>query len=347
MNYKNKYNSRPIRRKKNKKFPIFIITLLIIVGFTYIQYRNAIYSPIDKNANKEISFQVKQGQSVKDIASALKENNLIKSKNAFYFYTKFNKLGEKILAGRFYLKQNMNIPAIIEGLSNPYTVEKIITIQEGLTIKDIDKKLAEMDLIQSGELINEAKNFTGWEYYNFLNQDELKDLEIPIEGFLYPDTYYIDANEFQTHDIIYLALDNFESKISQLDFAEKNINQIITMASIIETEVFGETDRKIVSGILWKRLENGWPIGADATLLYITQDRDITYQDLQIDSPYNTRKNIGLPPGPISNPSLESIKASLNPTSSEYWFYLNRQDTGETIYGRTNEEHNANKAKYL
>jgi UPF0755 protein len=119
------------------------------------------------------------------------------------------------------------------------------------------------------------------------------------------------------------------------------------MASIIENEVFGKDNREIVSGILWKRLDSGWKLDADSTLLYITKDRKITAEDLQLDSPYNTRKNGGLPPGPICNPSVESIVAAMFPKESNYWFYLTTSDTGEVIYAETNDQQNANKAKYL
>jgi len=119
------------------------------------------------------------------------------------------------------------------------------------------------------------------------------------------------------------------------------------MASIIENEVFGAENRKIVSGILWKRFENSWPLGADITLLYTKEDRKITAEDLASDSPYNTRKLQGLPPGPISNPSLESIEAAMFPKESSYWFYLTDPDNGEVIYAKSNEEHNQNRAKYL
>jgi UPF0755 protein len=119
------------------------------------------------------------------------------------------------------------------------------------------------------------------------------------------------------------------------------------MASIIEREVLSLKDKKIVSGLLWKRYSSGWLIDADAALLYLKNDNIITRADLDSDSPYNIRKFKGLPPTPIANPGLASIEAALNPTDSAYWFYLTTLDTGEVIYARTNDEHNQNKFKYL
>jgi UPF0755 protein len=118
------------------------------------------------------------------------------------------------------------------------------------------------------------------------------------------------------------------------------------MASIFEDEVFGSENRKMVSGILWKRLDNNWPLGADATLLYGKKNNIITVEDLNTDSPYNTRKNQGLPPGPICSPSVSSIEAAMFPKESPYWFYLTDKD-GNVIYASSNEEHNQNRAKYL
>ena len=103
----------------------------------------------------------------------------------------------------------------------------------------------------------------------------------------------------------------------------------------------------MVAGLLWKRLENNWLLGADITSIYIKDDRNITASDLESDSPYNTRKNLGLPPGPVSNPSIEAINATLNPIETPYWFYLTTLDTGEVIYSETNDEHNLNRARYL
>jgi UPF0755 protein len=119
------------------------------------------------------------------------------------------------------------------------------------------------------------------------------------------------------------------------------------MASIVEKEVNTATDRPIVAGILWKRLDSHWQLGADATLLYLKNDNTINYQDLQENSPYNTRKNQGLPPGPICNPGLKSIEAALNPQSSAYFYYLTDPASGSVVYAATNDEQNANKAKYL
>lgn len=339
-------------KKSNKIIRIIPLIAVIIgslTGLAYFQYKAYINTPVDKTDNTPVSVQIQKGETSKEIGKDLEENELIKSDLAFYLYIKFNKLDKDIIAGRFLLNKTMTIPQIITTISDPSQAEYIITIQEGLTIKDIDKKLVELELIKSGEFIKSAKDFNGWEYYPFLEQEILQTLEIPIEGYLYPDTYFLDPQDFKPHDLIYLAIDNFEQKTKELlpKISRHSINEIITMASIIENEVIEEKDREIVSGILWKRLENDWTLGADATLLYVTDDRIISQEDLAIDSPYNLRKYKGLPPGPICNPSLESISVAMYPKETPYWFYLTVPKTEEVIYSITNEEHNLNKEKYL
>lgn len=334
-------------RKTKNWLVITLGVLIILVALVYVKYNSYINDPVDEADNTDISFQIKKGQTAKEIGKELEEKGLIKSSTAFYFYTKTNQLGEGILAGRFLLKRSMAVPEIVNSISDAKQAEFVITIQEGIRIKDIDDKLVELSLIEPGEFVAAVKSFDGWQYYSFLDKNTLQTLIMPLEGYLYPDTYFLDPGSFEAKDLIYLALDNFEAKTKDLSKNGKyNFHQIVTMASILEQEVRGSTDQKTVAGILWKRLESGWTIGADATLLYLSDDRKITSEDLQADSPYNTRKNQGLPPGPIGNPGITTIKAALSPTASDYWFYLTTP-SGEVIYSKTNEEHNLNREKYL
>jgi len=344
-----------MRRHRNIKRKILKISIVVVLVllFGYFKYNSSIYTPIDDTDTTKISIQIKKGESVKEIAQTLNDKELIRSKTSFYLYVKKHSLGEKIIAGRFILNKSMNVPEILENLQNINSAQYVITIQEGLRIVDIEEKLIDLNLIKEGEFTKAVKEFKGWQYYTFLNKETLSKLELPLEGYIYPDTYFLDPQDFKADDLIYLALDNFEKKWLEIsknkggELKNYTVSEVVTMASIIENEVFGNKNREIVSGILWKRLENEWAIGADATLLYITPDRKITKSDLEIDSPYNTRKFKGLPPGPISNPSVESLNAAIHPQDSEYWFYLTTLDTGEVIYAKSNEEHNENKREHL
>lgn len=339
--------------KNMRAFFGLLVGTVVIFGLFYWQYQHDLSTPIDPLDSNPVSFQIKKGETAREIAKNLAEKELIKSSFNFYTYVKYNDLAEKILAGRFQLKKSMTIKEIAASLTDPAQAQTIITIQEGLRARDIDSKLVELGLIENGAFLEKASNFDGWQYYDFLDRSAMEKLEIPVEGYLYPDTYFLNPADFEAHDLIYLAIDNFEQKTGDLrmwglpKIKNRTFQEIITMASIVENEVFGFEDRKIVAGILWKRLDSGWRLDADATLLYTKEDRKITTADLESDSPYNTRKFAGLPPGPISNPSLESIDATMFPTATDYWFYLTTPDTGEVIYAKTNEEQNLNRAKYL
>lgn len=338
------------RKKKSTKPFVLIAIILIVIPLTlFAKYQRDIKIPADPSDDSVIYFQIERGASIKSIGQDLEEEGIIKSSRSFRVYIKRNEPDLKILAGRFPLKKSMTVPSIIKTISKPSKAEFAITIQEGLMIRDIDKRLVEMELTSPGEFKAAVKNFEDWERYDFLNRETLSKLDLPLEGYIYPDTYFLDPADFHPSELIYKALNNFEKKFASVrnEIKDKTYHEIITMASIVETEVFGEEDRKLVAGILWKRLRNNWRLDADATLLYIKDDRVITSADLQSDSPYNTRKFHGLPPGPVSNPSLESIKATITPIESEYWFYLNATKTGETIFAKTNDEHNRNRAIYL
>ncbi|MFA4891610.1 MAG: endolytic transglycosylase MltG [Candidatus Gracilibacteria bacterium] len=333
--------------QKRKLYLIGVLGVVIaVLVFNIARYCNGISSPLDPENTEEISILVHQGDSVRQIADTLEEKEIIKSAWAFYWYVRLHDLDTTIISGRFLLSPSMTVPEILAKISNPAESEAILTIQEGLRIRDIDKRLHEMELIQEGEFLAAVRNFSGYEYYPFLDKKNLEKLDLPLEGYLYPDTYFLDPIDFKPESVIFKALDNFETKISpyleKIAASTRSLHEVITMASIVEKEISAITDRPIIAGILWKRLDSDWRLDADATLLYQKDTNKITTEDLQSPSPYNTRKSKGLPPGPIGNPSLNAIQAALNPQTSQYWFYLSAKN-GETIYATTNEEHEQNK----
>lgn len=331
-------------KRKTPIKKVVLSSIIIVLIFSTIYYHNQTSFTLDDTNPKTISFNVEKGESIGSIAKTLEELNLIKSAQFFETYTQLHKYDRKIMAGNFLLNTSMNVQEIAQTLTQkPDQAEISFTILEGVRIRDIDADLSKIDLIQPGQFIEATKNFN-YQDFPFIKQNNLN---LPLEGYIYPDTYFINSKNFHPDQLITKALNNFQTKTAHLNLDPEELHQKLTMASIIENEVFGYQDRQIVAGIFYKRLENNWRLDADASLLYITDDRSITQSDLQIDSPYNTRKNLGIPPGPISNPSIEAIEAALNPKESPYWFYLTTLDTGEVIYSKSNEEHNLNRAKHL
>lgn len=331
----------------NKLFAFVVLTL--VIGGFYVH--NGIYNPVDSSESESISISIKKGSTASDVAELLKENDLIKNENLFYGYVRFFGSDSGIIAGRYDLNKTMNVPDILEQISEIGSSEETVTIQEGLTIAQIDDKLFEMELITDDEFENAVRGFVSYDDYWFLDREKIADLDLPLEGYLYPDTYQVDIVDFDANMLIDKMLHNFDTKFANLraefETQSKSMHDIITMASILQREVRTSQDFELVSGILWKRLESNWHIGADATILYITRKNTINATDLKLDDPYNTRLHVGMPPGPISNPDISHIKASMNPEDSEYWYYLTTLDTGEVKYARDNDEHNVNKVKYL
>lgn len=345
--------SHSARRPKKKNFAFaLLILLLAVAGFLWYgnsRYQYLISTPVDPADSTNTSFIIKKGESTNDISADLKSKNLILDESTFKQYLKNSQLDRKIVAGRFLLNKSLTIPNIAEIITDSSKSQFVITIPEGSTIKDIDEKLVALDVIKSSEFVQAAKNFTDYDKYTFLDKEKIAALPHPLEGFLFPDTYFMDPQNFKSEDLIQLMLENFQKKLGDniTPTGERSIFEIITMASLVEKEVRTPHDLPIVSGILWKRLDNGWFLGADASLLYLKDDRIIDYSRLQEDSPYNLRNHLGLPPGPINNPGLKSIAATLNPEDSPYFYYLTKPGSGEVVYAKTNDEHNANKARYL
>lgn len=337
------------------KIVIVLITVAAIGYFTFTWYDSSRYqyfleTPVDPLNNEDASIIIRQGETVKDISQKLKDYGLILDQGTFEKYVKQNDLDQTLYAGRYLLNQSLTIPEIVEKMSSKTSSEVVVTIPEGYTIQKIDKKLADLGLITAGEFIQVTKNFDAYEEYPFLEEAKIRNLTYPLEGFLFPDTYFVSSSNFDAKNFMYRLLNTFNTKVVskfQEQEREYTLFETITMASIVEHEVNQDKDRPVVAGILWKRLQEDWQLGADATLLYLKENREINYNDLKDDSPYNTRKFKGLPPGPIGNPSLKSIIAALEPEKTPYYYYLHRADNGQIVYARTNEEHNQNRRKYL
>ncbi len=340
------------RDKKSSHLKYIILAIVLIAAYWWYQesrYEYFINTPVDLTDSENITFIIKDGENTTMVAEKLLEKDLILNKNAFKKYAKSSGNDTKLIAGRFVLQRSQTIPLIVETITNPRRSEEVITIPEGSTVVDIDNIITGKQLINKNDFITAVNKFDNYENYDFLDREKMENLIHPLEGYLFPDTYFVDPINFYSENLIQLMLQNFENKLADELSKEhqRDFNDIIIMASIVEKEVRTSDDIPIVADILWKRLDNNWLLGADATLLYLADDRNLDYYDLQENTPYNTRINPGLPPGPICNPGLKHIMATISPEESDYWYYLTTLDTGEVIYAQTNDQHNQNKRKYL
>lgn len=321
-----------MRRKNNRKWIFFLrlFIVLLLIGYLFLSW---MLKPVAKKSSERIAFIVAQNQTLQEIGRSLEEKGLIRSSPFFSLYTRIYGLDRKIRAGRYQLASTLSLPEIARTLADPSRAELSVTFPEGFTIDDMDEKLTSMGLIAHGDFSTCAKTC------NFGVTS--------LEGYLFPDTYFVFQHNFSEKELISRMLKNFEKKLSselrtEIEKQGKKLNDIVTMASIIEKEVHTEEDYAIVSGILWKRLAANWPLGADATLLYEKKEKFIRPEDLESNSLYNTRRFPGLTPTPISNPGLKTLRAAIFPKESDFWFYLTTAE-GKVIYSRTNEEHNQNK----
>lgn len=296
------------------------------------------------------TFVVSKGQGVNTISQNLSTAKLIRSK--FVFETWLWAKGDegKIVAGVYILPGHVSIRQLVNILLlGPESSQRSLTFLEGWDRSDMKSYLDKQGLAGQS-FLDLTKKQTAWEDdYDFLSDAPVS---ASLEGYLFPDTYYID-DQTTTETIIRKTLNNFDKKVSEdlrraIAQQGKTIFEVITLASIIEKEVPQSADKKMIADIFLKRLDANIGLQSDATINFITGKGLVqpTAEDLKIDSPYNTYKHRGLPPGPISNPGLDSIKAVISPTSNPYYYFLTTKE-GKVIYARTYEEHLANKKKYL
>lgn len=297
-------------------------------------------------------FTIQEGDSAQKVWQQLKEQGYTKRTLPWRYYAWRENAAEKIQAGSYRLEVGEKVRDVIQRFKAGEALpdELTVTFPEGFTLPQIADRVAARGIGTSEEYILSAQAEEFIENNAFLSA-------IPsgrdLEGYLFPDTYRFHGDDTAV-DIIERQLKTFELKAlpalqeDALQQSGRTLDEIIIMASIIEREVISDKDMALVSGVLWKRVDEGIGMDADATVRYALNkwDKGLTVQDLAIDSPYNTRKYRGLPPGPISNPGLRAIQAAVNPEQSQYYYYLSTPE-GETIFSKTNDEHNANKAKYL
>lgn len=313
---------------------VFIIIIFIISGF-FLYFQEGVLPVNSKNTSSKV-FVIQKGDRVSQIAKNLERDELIRNKIVFYLVVKQLGIENTLQAGDFRLSSSMNAYEIARSLTKG-TLDVWITIVEGLRKEEI------------AHLFSTELGFPESEF-----------LKSAREGYLFPDTYLIPRDA--TIDVVMKILkDNFNRKYTQelRDQAiKKNLSddQIITFAALVEREAKFDTDRKLVAAIIYKRFKNDWPLQTDATIQYALGYQPIektwwkkvlSADDVQIESPYNTYKNLGLPPTAIGNPGLASIKAVVSADeSTPYWYYLSDKE-GVMHYAKTLDEHNENIVKYL
>ena len=319
---------------------VYFLVLSTAVASGYFWLVSA-QKPIDNADSQSIVFVVSQGQTSESIAKKLISQNLIKSEIAFKYVLAKEGLSRKLQAGSFRLSKNMSSTEIAHSLTKG-SLDTWIKVIEGTRreemAQDIEKQLRQEKISFDSQI--------------FLDLTQEK------EGYLFPDSYLIPVASSE-QNIVAILESTLLAKLTQDvrdDILEsgRTVNQVVTMASLIEREARTDVSRKIVSGILWNRVDGDWALGVDATLQFIKgyDKQNQTWWpeplavDKEIDSPYNTYKYPGLPPAPISSFSESSLMAAIYSTPSDYWFYIT-DPQGNMRYATTLQEHNDNVQKYL
>ncbi len=304
---------------------LFICVLLFLFFKIFFQ--------TPSNFKPDSTIRVESGQSVQSVARELYNNGIISSPFWLTNLVIFMGGEHKVVAG-YYLFQHSNslfevARRINQGDYGIVTIK--VTLPEGVSVK---------------EMANIYKN-----RFNLFDKEEFLNLATDKEGYLFPETYFFIPT-VPPAEVISMMRNTFDQKINTLSGAvassTHSVDEIITMASILEGEAKTSADRKIVAGILWKRITDGTPLQVDATFKYINgkSSAELTAADLKINSPYNTYRHRGLPPTPISNPGLDTITAALYPTDTPFYYFISDK-SGNMHYATTLKEHIANVKKYL
>ncbi len=320
----------PFRRRRLNRLRL-VQGLSLVIFLVFIVYVLIFSAPSDFSENTMV--RIEAGSTLSEVAQDLADQAVIRRPVVFMVLSKLIGNQAGVIAGDYYFSRPPNVVTVANRLvKGKFDIDAIkVTFPEGLTVNDmavlLDDKLPSFDRQRFVSLAEEK------------------------EGFLFPDTYFFSPFSSEA-DVIKEMRQNFDRQVSDLyphiATTGRNLKEIVIMASILEKEARTTESRRIISGILWKRIDNDMRLQVDAVFPYIIGKNtfELTTDDLFHESPYNTYRHEGLPPGPIANPSRNAIEAALFAENSPFWFYLSDR-SGEMHYAITHDDHVRNKNRYL
>lgn len=366
----NEESKKRTRKKEDRivsRIVLIVASVLLLViaifGFTFYNYVNSGLQPLDKNDTKLVQVHVPEDSSNKQIANILEESKVIKSAMVFNYYIKFKNLTD-FQAGYYQMSPNMTLDEIGALLREGGTAEptKIadgkVTIPEGYDIDKIGDAIEENTEFKKADFIELMKNE---EFFNTMNQKypellgsaaEAQGVRYRLEGYLFPATYdyYKDMklNDF-VEQMITKMNSVMEPYIPMVHAKGMTVQQVLTLASLVEKEGIKEEDRKKIAQVFINRIAANMPLQSDISILYALGEHKelVSYKDLEVDSPYNLYTNTGYGPGPMDSPSEQAINAVLNPTPNNYLYFVADISTGNVYFTETYEEHQVLVAKYV
>ncbi|MDN4607093.1 endolytic transglycosylase MltG [Sporosarcina highlanderae] len=344
---------------------VFVLALLILIGGllggrAVYKYISEALQPVDPDSEEVIEVEVPIGSGLTSIAELLEKKGLVRNAKVFKYYAKFNNESQ-FQAGSYGLTKAMTLDELIRSLKTGKVYRTPIftmTVPEGLTLDQIAKVVEKRAGIPAKEFLDYVNNeqiiadLMG-RYPKILTEEILaENVRYPLEGYLYPATYPFYEQKPSVETVVTTMLEATSSNITPyfayLESNGKSVHWLLTFASLLEKEATAKTDRETIASVFYNRLDEGMPLQTDPTVLYalgVHKDR-VLFSDLEVDDPYNTYKHTGLPPGPIANSGKSSIEAVVDPSITDYFYFLADKE-GKNHFAKTYEEHLKNRAEHL
>ena len=318
-----------------------------LAGLALLWFLFALFQPFHGDGSGRVEVTIPKGASVSEVGDILDQNGVVSSSGLFQVRVTLAGKRSDLYPGRFVLGSGMSYGSAIEALSTaPLKKVTTVTIPEGYSRDQVAPLAEEIGL--AGSYLNATVRSL------YLDPAEYGARDAPnLEGFLFPDTFELKPNA-PVADLVQLQLEDFKRRIKGVDMSyarSKNLTvyDVITIASMVEREAMIDEERPLVAAVIYNRLKDGMPLGIDATTRFATgnYEEPLTESELATDSPYNTRTNAGLPPGPISSPGLASIEAAARPAKVDHLFYVVKPGTcGEHSFSATEAQFEADVARY-
>ena len=373
-------STKPAKKKKKSHLKGFLVTVLILLillgagGFFGLRYAESALQPVDPSSKQYMTVQIPDGSNAQEIGSTLEKSGVIKNGLVFTLYVKYKNYNE-LKSGYYNLQKSMSVEDVIKELQKGGTPEPQevtlanLTIPEGYTLEQIAQTVGQLQGDFKEPLTAEAflakvqdETFIAQEvakYPNLLESLPAKDsgVRYRLEGYLFPATYTIKENttvESLIDEMLATMDKNLSSHYAAIKEKNLTVNELLTIASLVEKEGAKTEDRKLIAGIFYNRLNLGMPLQSNIAILYaegklgqnisLADDAAI---DTSIDSPYNVYTKVGLMPGPVDSPSLDAIESSINQTKSDYLYFVANVQDGKVYYSTTLEEHDKNVQEHI
>jgi len=373
-------SAKPAKKKKKSHLKGFLVTVLVLLillgagGFFGLRYAESALQPVDPSSKQYMTVQIPDGSNAQEIGSTLEKSGVIKNGLIFTLYVKYKNYNE-LKSGYYNLQKSMSVEDIIKELQKGGTPEPqevtlaSLTIPEGYTLEQIAQTIGQLQGNFKEPLTAEAflakvqdETFIAQEvakYPNLLASLPAKDsgVRYRLEGYLFPATFTIKESTTvgSLIDEMLAAMDkNLSSHYATIKEKNLTVNELLTIASLVEKEGAKTEDRKLIAGVFYNRLNLGMPLQSNIAILYaegklgqnisLSDDAAI---DTSIDSPYNVYTKVGLMPGPVDSPSLDAIESSINQTKSDYLYFVANVQDGKVYYSTTLEEHDKNVQEHI